>query len=72
MTTRRPVESFSFPVEKIKEGYYTDAYKIFADECPYLGLYTSSDVYAVSDKFTYDPSTMFWYNFSYADVHVAK
>ena len=26
MTTRRPVESFSFPVEKIKEGYYTDAY----------------------------------------------
>lgn len=55
-----------------KMGYYTDAYKIFADECPYLGLYTSSDVYAVSDKFTYDPSPMFWYNFSYADVHVAK
>ena len=53
-------------------GYYTDAYKIFADECPYLGFYTSSDVYAVSDKFTYDPSPMFWYNFSYADVHVAK
>ena len=26
MTNRRPVESFSFPVEKIKEGYYTDAY----------------------------------------------
>ena len=55
-----------------KMGYYTDAYKIFADQCPYLGLYTSSDVYAVSDKFTYDPSPMFWYNFSYADVHVAK
>lgn len=55
-----------------KMGYYTDAYKIFADECPYLGFYTSSDVYAVSDKFTYDPSPMFWYNFSYADVHVAK
>lgn len=55
-----------------KMGYYTDAYKIFADECPYLGLYTSSDVYAVSDKFTYDPSPMFWYNFSYADVHVSK
>ncbi len=55
-----------------KMGYYTDAYKIYADECPYLGLYTSSDVYAVSDKFTYDPSPMFWYNFSYADVHLAK
>ena len=26
MTNRLPVESFSFPVEKIKAGYYTDAY----------------------------------------------
>ena len=55
-----------------KMNYYTDAYKIFADELPYLGLYNSADVYAVSDKFTYDPSPMFWYNFSYADVHLAK
>ena len=32
MTTRRPVESFSFPVEKIKEGYYTDAYFMRSEE----------------------------------------
>ena len=32
MTTRRPVESFSFPVEKIKQGYYTDAYFMRSEE----------------------------------------
>ena len=32
MTNRRPVESFSFPVEKIKEGYYTDAYFLRSEE----------------------------------------
>ena len=26
MANRLPVESFSFPVEQIKAGYYTDAY----------------------------------------------
>ena len=26
MTNRLPVASFNFPVEKIKAGYYTDAY----------------------------------------------
>ena len=32
MTKRLPVESFSFPVDKIKAGYYTDAYFIRSAE----------------------------------------
>lgn len=32
MANRLPVESFSFPVEKIKEGYYTDAYFMRSEE----------------------------------------
>ena len=55
-----------------KMGYYTEAYKIFADEVPYLSLYSSSDVYALNNKYTYTPSPMFWYNFSYADFKLAK
>lgn len=55
-----------------KMNYYTEAYKIYADAVPYLGLYSSSDVYAINKKFTYEPSCMFWYNFSYADIHLAE
>lgn len=32
MTERRPVESFAFPVEKIKAGYYSDAYFMRSEE----------------------------------------
>lgn len=32
MTNRLPVESFDFPVDKIKAGYYTDAYFIRSEE----------------------------------------
>lgn len=55
-----------------KMNYYTEAYKIYADECPYLAMYSSSDIYALSNKFTYTPSPMFWYNFSYTDFHIAE
>ncbi len=32
MTNRLPVESFDFPVDKIKAGYYTDAYFLRSEE----------------------------------------
>ena len=32
MTNRIPVEKFDFPVEKIKSGYYTDAYFLRSEE----------------------------------------
>ena len=56
----------------VKMDNYTKAYKIYADECPYLDLYTGIDTYALNTNFTYTPSPMFWYNFTYADVHTAK
>ena len=56
----------------VKMDNYTKAYRIYADECPYLDLYTGIDTYALNTNFTYTPSPMFWYNFTYADVHTAK
>lgn len=56
----------------VKMDNYTKAYKIYAEECPYLNLYTGIDTYALNTGFTYSPSPMFWYNFTYADVHTAK
>lgn len=55
-----------------KMDYYTQAYEIFADEIPYIGLYSLQDSYAVNNKFSYTPSPMLWYNFTYADFSVAK
>lgn len=52
-----------------KMGYYTQAYEIFADEIPYIGLYCLQDSYAVRDTYSYTPSSMLWYNFSYANIH---
>jgi len=54
-----------------KMANYTEAYKIYADECPYLALYSVLDTYAVNNGFSYTPSPMFWYNFTYADFHTA-
>lgn len=58
--------------DSAKMENYTKAYKIYAEECPYLDLYTGLDTYALNNRFTYEPSPMFWYNFTYADVHTAE
>ena len=55
-----------------KMDYYTQAYEIFADEIPYIGLYSLQDSYAVNNKFSYTPSPMLWYNFTYADFSIAQ
>ena len=38
MTTRRPVESFSFPVEKIKEGYSKVRNRAIANAFSYMRI----------------------------------
>lgn len=53
-----------------KMNYYTQAYSIFADQVPYVGLYSLEDSYAINNKYSYTPSPMLWYNFTYADVSV--
>ena len=53
-----------------KMDSYTKAYAVFAEEVPYIGLYALQDSYALNNKFSYTPSPMFWYNFTYADFSV--
>lgn len=53
-----------------KMSYYTQAYSVMADEVPYIGLYALQDTYALNNNFSYTPSSMFWYNFTYADFSV--
>lgn len=55
-----------------KMNYYTQAYSIFADEVPYVGLYSLKDSYAINNRYSFAPSPMLWYNFTYADISVNK
>lgn len=58
--------------ENERLGYFIDAAKIAAADCAYVPLYAPETVYALSNKFSYEPSPQNFWNFSYKDISVKE
>lgn len=47
--------------------YFLEAAKIAADDCAYIPLYSPETIYALNNKFSFEPSPQAFWNFSFAD-----